>query len=171
MLLTESEFRALAAEGYNRVPLIREAFADLDTPFALPQALPGPGTEQLLAGVRGRGERFGRYSFVGLPARTLVRTTGELCEVLTDGQVVETHTGNPLDFVSAYQERYRPKIPEGLPRFFAGAWPATSATRPCVPSRSAWRAFRSPMASARPTSCCCWPKRWPSSTTSPAAST
>ena len=121
MLLTESEFRALAAEGYNRVPLIREAFADLDTPLSLYLKLcQGQGPNSFLLESVVGGERFGRYSFVGLPARTLVRTTGELCEVLTDGQVVETHTGNPLDFVSAYQERYRPKIPAGLPRFCGG---------------------------------------------------
>ncbi|MEO3690129.1 anthranilate synthase component I [Roseateles paludis] len=121
MLLTPSEFRALAAEGYNRVPLIREAFADLDTPLSLYLKLcQGQGPNSFLLESVVGGERFGRYSFVGLPARTLVRATGDVCEVLTDGRVVETHTGNPLDFVSAYQERYRPKIPEGLPRFCGG---------------------------------------------------
>jgi anthranilate synthase component 1 len=66
------------------------------------------------------GERFGRYSFIGLPARTLIRATGTLCEVVTDGAVVETHEGNPLDFIAAYQDRIKPKIPSGLPRFCGG---------------------------------------------------
>jgi anthranilate synthase component I len=118
---TEPEFQRLAAEGYNRIPLIREAFADLDTPLSLYLKLCGSGCANsfLLESVVG-GERFGRYSFIGLPARTLVRATGSLSEVVSDGVVVETHEGNPLDFIAAYQERFKPRIPAGLPRFCGG---------------------------------------------------
>ncbi|MBP7914422.1 MAG: anthranilate synthase component I [Vitreoscilla sp.] len=118
--MTELEFKSLAAEGYNRVPLIAEAFADLETPLSLYLKLVG-GQKQgfLLESVVG-GERFGRYSFIGLPARTWLRATGTLCEVLTDGEVVETWEGNPLDFVAAFQKRFRPALPPGLPRFCGG---------------------------------------------------
>ena len=119
-MITELEFKSLAAEGYNRVPLIAEAFADLETPLSLYLKLVG-GQKQgfLLESVVG-GERFGRYSFIGLPARTWLRATGTLCEVLTDGEVVETWEGNPLDFVAAFQKRFRPALPPGLPRFCGG---------------------------------------------------
>jgi len=119
-VITELEFKSLAAEGYNRVPLIAEAFADLETPLSLYLKLVG-GQKQgfLLESVVG-GERFGRYSFIGLPARTWLRATGTLCEVLTDGEVVETWEGNPLDFVAAFQKRFRPALPPGLPRFCGG---------------------------------------------------
>jgi anthranilate synthase component 1 len=70
------------------------------------------------------GERFGRYSFIGLPARTLLRASGfgaaAKTEVVTDGVVVETHAGNPLDFVAAYQQRFKVALLEGMPRFCGG---------------------------------------------------
>ena len=122
-MITELEFQSLAAEGYNRIPLISEAFADLETPLSLYLKLcagAGQGRNSFLLESVVGGERFGRYSFIGLPCRTLVRATGTHCEVVTDGGVVETHEGNPLDFIAAYQERIKPKIPAGLPRFCGG---------------------------------------------------
>ena len=122
-MITEIEFQSLASEGYNRIPLISEAFADLETPLSLYLKLcsgAGHGRNSFLLESVVGGERFGRYSFIGLPARTLIRATGQLCEVVTDGAVVETHEGNPLDFIAAYQDRIKPKIPTGLPRFCGG---------------------------------------------------
>jgi len=122
-VITELEFQSLASEGYNRIPLISEAFADLETPLSLYLKLcagAGQGRNSFLLESVVGGERFGRYSFIGLPCRTLVRATGTLCEVVTDGVVVETADANPLDFIAAYQERIKPKIPAGLPRFCGG---------------------------------------------------
>ncbi|MDR7333214.1 anthranilate synthase component I [Roseateles asaccharophilus] len=122
-MITELEFQSLAAEGYNRIPLISEAFADLETPLSLYLKLcagSGHGRNSFLLESVVGGERFGRYSFIGLPARTLIRATGTHCEVLTDGQIVETADANPLDFIAAYQERIKPRIPAGLPRFCGG---------------------------------------------------
>src|SRR5919106_5879341 len=101
--MTELEFKSLALQGYNRIPLIAEAFADLETPLSLylklAHARGGGKLSFLLESVVG-GERFGRYSFIGLPARTLLRSTGLRTEVVTDGRVVETDEGNPLDFIA-----------------------------------------------------------------------
>src|ERR671910_1902389 len=110
-VITELEFKSLAAQGYNRIPLMAEAFADLETPLSLylklAHAKGGGKHSFLLESVVG-GERFGRYSFIGLPARTLLRCSGfgtdARTEVVTDGKVVETVQGNPLDFVEAYQK-------------------------------------------------------------------
>ncbi|MEY4763800.1 MAG: hypothetical protein RI907_473 [Pseudomonadota bacterium] len=119
-MITEQDFQALAAQGHNRIPLVAQALADLDTPLSLYLKLTqGKPLSFLLESVVG-GERFGRYSFVGLPARTLVRATGQQVEVVTDGQVVEQHHTNPLDFIAAYQARFRAAVPQGLPRFCGG---------------------------------------------------
>ena len=119
-MITEQDFNALAAAGHNRIPLVAQALADLDTPLSLYLKLTkGQPLSFLLESVVG-GERFGRYSFVGLPAKTLVRSTGQQVEVLTDGQVVETFTGNPLDFIAQYQQRFKVAVPQGLPRFCGG---------------------------------------------------
>ncbi|HEU5293241.1 MAG TPA: anthranilate synthase component I [Burkholderiaceae bacterium] len=119
-MITELEFKSLAADGYNRIPLIAEAFADLETPLSLYLKLAG-GQKQsfLLESVVG-GERFGRYSFIGLPARTLLRAHGWRTEVVTDGAVVETHEGNPLEFIAQYQGRFKVALRPGLPRFCGG---------------------------------------------------
>jgi anthranilate synthase component 1 len=126
-LITELEFKSLAQAGYNRIPLMAEAFADLETPLSLYLKLAhsrdGGKYSFLLESVVG-GERFGRYSFIGLPARTLVRASGfgadALTEVVRDGQVIETAAGNPLDFVAAYQKRFKVALRPGLPRFCGG---------------------------------------------------
>lgn len=122
-MITQSEFNRLADEGFNRIPLTAEAFADLETPLSLYLKL-ARGTADgrnsfLLESVVG-GERFGRYSFIGLPARTLLRASGFRTEVVTDGRVVETVEGNPLDFIAEYQKRFKVALRPGLPRFCGG---------------------------------------------------
>ncbi|MHB1198305.1 MAG: anthranilate synthase component I [Polaromonas sp.] len=126
-MISELEFKSLAAQGYNRIPLLAEAFADLETPLSLYLKLAFSRDSGkfsfLLESVVG-GERFGRYSFIGLPARTLLRASGfgpdMLTEVVTDGRVVETSKRNPLDFISDYQKRFKVALRPGLPRFCGG---------------------------------------------------
>ena len=121
--MTELEFKSLANQGYNRIPLIAEAFADLETPLTLYLKLAqtqstGKNTF-LLESVVG-GERFGRYSFIGLPATTVLRSTGLLTEIVKNGSVIETHEGNPLEFIEQYQARFKVALRPGLPRFCGG---------------------------------------------------
>jgi anthranilate synthase component 1 len=126
-VITELEFKSLASQGYNRIPLIAEAFADLETPLSLYLKLAfsrdGGKYSFLLESVVG-GERFGRYSFIGLPARTLLRAQGfgaaATTEVVRDGVVIEKNQGNPLDFIAAYQQRFKVALRPGLPRFCGG---------------------------------------------------
>ena len=118
-MLTQAEFRALAAQGYNRIPLVEASFADLDTPLSLYLKLAGQRDTYLLESVVG-GERFGRYSFIGLPARTRVVARGRAIEVSEEGRVVERHEGDPLEFVRTYLKRFRAAPLPGLPRFCGG---------------------------------------------------
>ncbi|NMM05655.1 anthranilate synthase component I [Polaromonas sp.] len=126
-MISELEFKSLASQGYNRIPLMVEAFADLETPLSLYLKLAhskdGGKFSFLLESVVG-GERFGRYSFIGLPARTLLRASGfgaaAVTEVVTDGRVVESSALNPLDFISDYQKRFKVALRPGLPRFCGG---------------------------------------------------
>ncbi|CAM2149811.1 Anthranilate synthase component 1 [Pararobbsia alpina] len=121
--MTEIEFQSLANAGYNRIPLIAEALADLETPLSLYLKLAQPerngANSFLLESVVG-GERFGRYSFIGLPARTLLRAIGTRCEIVRDGVVVETHDGDALEFIQQYQDRFKVAQRPGLPRFCGG---------------------------------------------------
>lgn len=122
-MITELEFQSLAAQGYNRIPLISEAFADLETPLSLYLKLcagAGQGRNSFLLESVVGGERFGRYSYIGLPARTVLKSTGMRTEVIHDGVVTETHDGNPLEFIEAYQQRFKVALRPGMPRFCGG---------------------------------------------------
>jgi anthranilate synthase component I len=117
--MTEADFHALARQGYNRVPLVLETFADLDTPLSLYVKLANAPYTFLLESVVG-GERFGRYSFIGLPAKIRVRARGSAIEVDDGGSVVERHEGDPLAFIAAFMRRYKVAPRPGLPRFCGG---------------------------------------------------
>ncbi len=126
-MITELEFKSLTQQGFNRIPLMLEAFADLETPLSLylklAHAKDGGKYSFLLESVVG-GERFGRYGFIGLPAKTFLQASGfgaaAKTEVVTDGVVVETASGNPLDFIEQYQKRFKVALRPGLPRFCGG---------------------------------------------------
>ena len=114
------EFNALSAQGYNRIPLVLETFADLDTPLSLYLKLANQPYSYLLESVQG-GERFGRYSIIGLPAKTRIVANGNTVKVLQGDKVLESleHT-NPLDFVKQFQSRFKTPPYQGLPRFTGG---------------------------------------------------
>jgi anthranilate synthase component I len=118
-VLTEAEFQELAAQGYNRIPLVLESFADLDTPLSLYLKLAQQRYTFLLESVVG-GERFGRYSFIGLPAKVRLRVSGTHVEVEDPGGVVERHDGDPLLFLREFLGRFRAAPQPGLPRFCGG---------------------------------------------------
>jgi anthranilate synthase component 1 len=121
--VTELEFKALAAQGYNRIPLIAESFADLETPLSLYLKLANEPNTFLLESVVG-GERFGRYSFIGLAARRSLRSfigdAGSVTEFLEDGQVRESVSGDPLAAIGRYFDQFKVALRPGLPRFAGG---------------------------------------------------
>jgi anthranilate synthase component 1 len=118
--MTEAEFQRLAAQGYNRVPLVAETFADLDTPLSLYLKLANRSNTYLLESVEG-GERFGRYSFIGLATQVRLRAVGRLVTVMHGDAVVEkSEAADPLEFVRQFLSRYRVAALPGLPRFCGG---------------------------------------------------
>ncbi|HWT53182.1 MAG TPA: anthranilate synthase component I [Rhodocyclaceae bacterium] len=118
--MNETEFTRLAAAGYNRIPVMLTAPADLDTPLSLYLKLADAPYTYLLESVQG-GERFGRYSFIGLAARTRIEVRGELIRVFEDGEIVhEDDSTSPLDFISNYMAQFKvPDLP-ALPRSCGG---------------------------------------------------
>src|SRR5512142_900498 len=117
--ITVPQFRQSAEQGYNRIPLVVETFADLDTPLSLYLKLANKPFSYLLESVQG-GERFGRYSFIGLPAGTRITVRGKQV-TLTHGEAETTHEAdNPLDYISEYQSRFKVAPLPNLPRFTGG---------------------------------------------------
>jgi anthranilate synthase component 1 len=117
--ITEQEFQSLAKQGYNRIPLAVETFADLDTPLSLYLKLANQPFSYLLESVQG-GERFGRYSFIGLPAATRISVRGKQVTLTTATGETTQEVANPLDYVEEYQSRFKVAPLSGLPRFTGG---------------------------------------------------
>ncbi len=118
--ITPETFAALAAAGYNRIPVVRELLADLETPLSCYLKLAHQPYSYLLESVQG-GEKWGRYSFIGLPCRTVLSVRGDEVSVQRDGVVVRReHCDDPLRFIDEFRSQYR--VPElaGLPRFTGG---------------------------------------------------
>ncbi|MCF7521338.1 anthranilate synthase component I [Neisseria sp. ZJ106] len=118
-MISRQEYQAQAQQGYNRIPLVQELLADLDTPLSLYLKLANKPYSYLLESVVG-GERFGRYSFIGLPCSTFLKADGKHVDVYENGKITEQYDGNPLPFIEAFHNRFRsPEIPS-LPRFTGG---------------------------------------------------
>jgi len=118
--MTEAQFNQLAAEGYNRIPLVLETFADLDTPLSVYLKLANQPHTYLLESVVG-GERFGRYSFIGLAADTRIEVRGYECSEYERGKLKSrARHDDPLRFVEQYHARFKAAPQAGLPRFCGG---------------------------------------------------
>ncbi|MBI5450982.1 MAG: anthranilate synthase component I [Gammaproteobacteria bacterium] len=114
------QFDQLAAQGYNRIPVLREVLADLDTPLSTYMKLADGAYSYCFESVQG-GEKWGRYSIIGLPCREIIRIHGQQITRSVDGETVETLSSeDPLAWVATLHQRYRvPALPQ-LPRFSGG---------------------------------------------------
>lgn len=114
------EFQCLAEQGYNRIPVSRETLADFDTPLSIYLKLADAPNSYLLESVQG-GEKWGRYSIIGLAAKTVLSARGELVEIHHQDELIEScETTDPLAFVEDFQARYQVPHIAGLPRFNGG---------------------------------------------------
>ena len=121
--MTEAEFKRLALAGYNRIALVHETFADLDTPLSIYLKLANKPYTYLLESVVG-GERFGRYSFIGLAATTRIEVRGYQCTEYSGSAITrQSSVDDPLDYVEKYLARFKVAGVENaakLPRFCGG---------------------------------------------------
>jgi len=118
--MTQEEFNELARQGYNRIPVVRELLADLDTPLTAYLKLAAGPYSYLFESVQG-GEKWGQYSFIGLSSRSVIKihgTTVRICHNAQDDEQLEV--ADPLDWITKYQASYRVPDITGLPRFSGG---------------------------------------------------
>ena len=110
--------------NYRRIAIVHETLADLDTPLSVYLKLANGPYSYLLESAQNAGDdggKWGRYSIIGLPARTIIKVSGKQVDVITDGEVSESlTTSDPLAFVESFQNRFDVVAVEGLPRFFGG---------------------------------------------------
>lgn len=99
--MTENDFNQLVAQGYNRIPVVLETFADMDTPLSIYLKLANRPYSYLLESVQD-GAHFGRYSFVGLPATTRIEARGNHVKVVQAENVTEQEVDDTLSFINTY---------------------------------------------------------------------
>ena len=119
-MMTRDEFDQYAKDGYNRIPIAREILADLDTPFSTYLKLADAPYSYLFESVHG-GEKWGRYSIIGLPCDTIINVTAQDIKVIHKGKITEqTKSPDPLTWIESYKAQY--KVPDlaNLPRFNGG---------------------------------------------------
>ncbi len=113
-------FNRYAAEGYNRIPLVREVLADLDTPVSAYMKLASGPYSYLFESVQG-GEQWGRYSIIGLPAGIVARISGNQVQVMKNKSLIEeTEVEDPLTWIENFRQQFNVPEVEGLPRFTGG---------------------------------------------------
>jgi len=118
--MTPEKFEALKNQGYNCIPVAREVLADLDTPLSVYLKLVTGPYGYLFESVHG-GEKWGRYSIIGLPCRSRLRVDGQQVTLESDSGQTETFSvEDPLAFIEEYRARFQVPEVEGLPRFYGG---------------------------------------------------
>ena len=118
--MTEAEFSRLAQQGYNRIPIVLETFADLDTPLSIYLKLANQSYSYLLESVQG-GERFGRFSFIGLPATTRIEARGNQITTVAREKSETIHVDDTLTFIESYLTQFKvAPCPAGISRFCGG---------------------------------------------------
>jgi anthranilate synthase component 1 len=118
-MMTETEFLRLAQQGYTRIPLAEQTLADLDTPLSIYLKLANDRYTFLLESVVG-GERFGRYSFIGLRTKSRIEVRGREITHITEYGPSKHTVEDPLEYLAAYQAQFRVATVPGLPRFAGG---------------------------------------------------
>ena len=118
--MNQEEFNAYIAQGFNRIPLMREVLADLDTPLSTFLKLADGPYSYLFESVQG-GEKWGRYSIIGLPCQKVIRISGYEISILQGGKVEERlSVEDPLNWIEEFQKEYKVPEVEGLPKFNGG---------------------------------------------------
>ncbi len=115
-----STYTSYIQQGFNRIPVVREVLADCDTPLSAYLKLANKPYTYLFESVVG-GEKWGRYSIIGLPARERIEIHGNNISHIVDGKVLEkAEHESPLDYIEEYRQQF--KVPEidGLPRVNGG---------------------------------------------------
>ena len=118
--MTPEKFAELASQNFNRIPVTREVLADFETPLSVYLKLAYGANSYLFESVQG-GEKWGRYSLIGLQTSTVLRVYGQQLEIIKDGKpMVNRHTDDPMAEVERFRQLFSmPDLPD-LPRFTGG---------------------------------------------------
>ena len=118
--MQKEEYQAFIDKGYNRIPLQHEMLADLDTPLSTYLKFANAPYSYLFESVHG-GEKWGRYSIIGLPCEKRIEVYGNKVSLISGDEVLESKVvDDPLSYIDQYREKYKAPELENLPRFTGG---------------------------------------------------
>ena len=118
--LSKEQFSIYQSQGYNRIPLVKTCYADLETPLSIFLKVANSPYSYLLESVEG-GENFGRYSIIGMPAKKLIQVRQNIVEIIESGKKIFTENNlDPLGFIDQYLANYKTPKDLDLPRFSGG---------------------------------------------------
>ena len=118
--LTKEQFEGYKKQGFNRIPLVLESFVDLDTPLSVYAKLANQPYSYLLESVEG-GDKFGRYSIIGLPSKLRIEISDNKILVIEGEKVKkEINDENPLDFIDEFMAGFKVPTDLDLPRYSGG---------------------------------------------------
>ena len=118
--MEKSQFNSLVDKGFNHIPLSREVLVDTDTPLALYLKLANNPYSYFLESVQG-GEKWGRYSFVGLAAETVIKVNDYDVSIEKNGKLHKQYkVEDPLAWIEDYQSKFKVPQLEELPDFNGG---------------------------------------------------
>ena len=118
--ISRQKFDNFKKNGFNRIPLVLECFADLDTPLSVYSKLANDRYSYLLESADG-GNKHGRYSIIGLPAKVRIQIKKDKILVFNEDKVIdEISDKNPLDFIDKFMNQFKTPQNLDLPRFSGG---------------------------------------------------
>ena len=136
--MTPEQFAQLAKTNkYNKIPIMRQVLADMETPLSTYKKLADTPYSYLFESIHG-GEKWGRYSIIGLGCDTILRVFGNTLTIEQDGVVVKKEfTADPLQAIESYYQEFSVPQIEGLPKFFGGmvgyfGYDCVSYIEPCL---------------------------------------
>src|SRR6056300_330042 len=118
--LNKHQFKLYQDKGFNRIPLVRSCYADLETPLSIYLKIANTSYSYLLESVEG-GENFGRYSIIGLPAKKIFQVHGTEIKIIEEGKNSSfKHESDPLEYFNTYLNTFKTPNDLDLPRFSGG---------------------------------------------------
>ncbi len=119
-MITQHQFRQLRDQGYTHIPFLREVLADFDTPLSTYCKLARQSYSYLFESVQG-GEKWGRFSIIGLPNSTRMEVRENIVTILKFDTILEQWTSDdPLADIKAFHQRFKVPTLEDLPKFTGG---------------------------------------------------
>jgi anthranilate synthase component 1 len=118
--MNKKTYDTLAAQGHTHIPLLREVLADLETPLSIYLKLAAAPYSYLFESVQG-GEKWGRFSFIGLPCRRRIRVSGLRIRVEDGDRLTQDmEVADPLAWIEEYRQTIKVPRLADLPRFHGG---------------------------------------------------